>query len=218
MQTIGSQPALIDCSPTIVSKRMILNVSYDQAEILKNIATLHNGGRPFELDPTYSTGMFYDKFPQPKLRFDLNPQVEGVEQADARCLPLEDAKVSSMIFDPPFVISGEKPTGKITKRFSGFTSYQKLAEMYQGAIQEAYRVLRHKGLLVVKCQDTVAGGKNYQTTWKVCEWAQQVGFGWKDTFFLVNDRLLRDNRWQNQEHARKAVSLFLCFTKKGGTR
>lgn len=214
MQTIGSQPALIDCSPTIVQRRMILNAGYDQTEILRNISTLHNGGQPFELDPTYSTGMFYKKFPQPRLKFDLSPQMEGVEQADAQCLPLKDAKVSSMIFDPPFVISGGQ-NGVVHQRFSSFKTYGQLAEMYQGAIREAYRVLKHKGLLVVKCQDTVAGGKNYQTTWKVCEWAQQVGFGWKDTFFLVNDRLLRDNRWQNQEHARKAVSLFLCFTKKG---
>lgn len=214
MQTISSQPALFDCSPTIVQRRMILNVSYDQTEILYSIASLHNGGLPFELDPTYSTGQFYERFPKPRLRFDLAPQMEGVEQADARCLPLADEKVGSMILDPPFIVSGGKG-GVIHERFSSFKSYPLLEEMYRGAIQEGYRVLRRNGLLVVKCQDTVSGGRNHQTTKRVCDWAEEAGLVWKDTFYLINDRLTKDNRWKNQHHGRKAVSLFLCFLKKG---
>ena len=39
---------------------IIRNISYDQKEILYNIMTLHNGGKPFDCDITASSLKFYE--------------------------------------------------------------------------------------------------------------------------------------------------------------
>lgn len=55
------------------------SLSYDEVRILRGIMDLYNGGQPFDLDPTYSKGNFWKKLPAPRLKFDLDPQVDGVE-------------------------------------------------------------------------------------------------------------------------------------------
>ena len=89
-------------------KDVIKSISYNQHEILYNIMQLHNGGRPFDCDPTYSIGNFYGNFkiiktngeevtieiPQPKYKFDVCPQVEGVEKFEPfGKLPLDDNSI-----------------------------------------------------------------------------------------------------------------------------
>ena len=63
-----------------------------------------------DCDPTYSTGSFYKGtgIEPPNLRFDIKPQAEGVVEADARNLPLEEGFISCLVLDPPFLAT----TGK----------------------------------------------------------------------------------------------------------
>ncbi len=42
--------------------KVIKSISYDQHQILYNIMQMHNNGRPFDCDPTYSIGNFYGNF------------------------------------------------------------------------------------------------------------------------------------------------------------
>lgn len=217
---ISQQPFLFEYENQIPARNRewFLSVSYDQDEILRAISILHNGGKPFELDPTYSKGVFYRNFPEPRLKFDLAPQSEDVRQADCRALPVEDESVHSIMFDPPFVMSGdahkEDATGKIALRFMAFSSYTELAELYVPAIQEFHRVLKPNGLLVFKCQDSVGRQLQHLTHVDVVRWAQEIGFYAKDMFVLVRTNLLMDSRWLNQQHARKAHSYFLVFVKQ----
>lgn len=219
MQTIGSQTSFLEDVPTHVRKRMISSVSRDQIEILRNISALHNGGEPFECDPTYSEGVFYRTFPEPKFKFDLVPQREGVRQSDCRNLPLGDNSIQSILFDPPFVMSGdahrENPSGKIAQRFSGFRDYEELTNLYRPALKEFYRVLQMGGLLVFKCQDSVCKRKQYLSHVDVVKWAEEVGFYSKDLFILITNNVMTDPRWKNQQHARKLHSYFLVFVKRG---
>lgn len=60
---------------------LIKSISYNQDEIIKWILKLYCPDG-FELDPTYSKGNFYKNLPQPKLKYDLSPQVSGVKEAD----------------------------------------------------------------------------------------------------------------------------------------
>ena len=89
---------------------LIRNVAYDQSEIIRNILRLHVPDGKIDCDPTYSIGAFYrgTGIDPPALRFDIHPQVDGVVEADARHLPLEDGSISCMMFDPPFLAT----TGK----------------------------------------------------------------------------------------------------------
>lgn len=219
LQTL-QQPLLIGDFPCVAKRGWdwFTSVSYDQDEILRAISILHNDGKPFECDPTYSQGNFYRNFPQPRLKFDMFPQSPEVQQADCRALPLQNGSVQSIMFDPPFVMSGdahkENPTGKIATRFTSFANFDELVGLYVPALKEFYRVLELGGLLVFKCQDSVCGGRQYLTHANVISWAQERGFYVKDLFILVSPNLLMDNRWKNQHHARKAHSYFLVFIKQ----
>lgn len=200
------------------NREWFLSISYDQDEILRSISILHNDGRPFECDPTYSRGVFYRNFPEPRLKFDLAPQSPEVQQADCRALPLASGSVESIMFDPPFVMSGDahkvEATGKIALRFTAFSTFAELTDLYVPAIQEFYRILKPSGLLVFKCQDSVGRQRQHLTHVDVVGWAQDVGFYAKDMFVLVNTNVLMDPRWENQQHARKAHSYFLVFVKQ----
>src|SRR5688572_3845076 len=85
---------------------IIKSVGFSQTEIIKDILKLHCDGKDIDCDPTYSKGNFYkDGINQPRLKFDLFPQLEGIEQADCRNLPIENESVEVIMFDPPFLIS-----------------------------------------------------------------------------------------------------------------
>ena len=200
-----------------VSTSRVVSVCYSQDEILQSIMSLHNSEHPFECDPTFSTGRFYKHLPEPRFKYDLNVQVPGVEQADARHLPLADASVSSLIFDPPFVMKDPKRRnghlGVIESRFGGYGSASELYGFYQDALTEFWRVLAPSGLLVVKSQDTVSGGKQYWSHVEVYRMATALGFRMIDLFVLVARSLLWSPNMAHQQHARKAHSYFLCFRK-----
>lgn len=193
---------------------MVLSVSSDQDKILRDIMVLHNGGLPFELDPTYSKGVFYKNLPKPRYKFDLTPQSDEVQQADACDLPFEDGTIQSIMFDPPFLASHSNvDTGKIKKRFTSFKSIDALWEFYDEALQEFYRILAPGGLLVFKCQDTVSGGKNYFSHYVVEEYARRIGFVEVDLFILHSKTVMWSANMSRQCHARKTHSFVLCFRK-----
>ena len=118
---------------------LIRNVSYDQSEIIRNILRLHVPGEKIDCDPTYSIGAFYKGtgIEAPDLRFDIHPKAEGVVEADARHLPLEDGSISCMMFDPPFLATTGKSLteGKgnlINRRFGVFPNEQSLHIAFTG--------------------------------------------------------------------------------------
>jgi hypothetical protein len=195
--------------------QVISTVSGDQHEILKNIATLYCGGE-FDLDPTYSKGGFYQNgVPEPRLKFDLEPQTPDTEQADCRDLPLDSASVRSAVFDPPFVhaTGAESVMGQ---RFADQQSQHKLRALYHGGLVELYRVLKPNGVLVFKCQDIIESGKQVMNHCHVWQMATNLGFVDLDLFVLVAKNRLIGHNHHDQQHARKFHSYFCVFQK--GTR
>lgn len=100
---------------------LIKNIGYNQYEIIQNILKLYNEERPIECDITYSVGQFYKEntykndngetvtiqLQQPKYKFDLYPQTEDtIALVEDGAIPLSDNSVSSIMFDPPFIIRG----------------------------------------------------------------------------------------------------------------
>ena len=200
---------------------LVKNISYDQSEIIRNILSLHVPGGKIDCDPTFSIGGFYrgTGIEAPALRFDIVPQSEGVEQADARHLPLEDESISCMMFDPPFLATTGKSLreGKgniINRRFGVFSSADELFRFYRTALAEAHRVLKPDGILIFKCQDKVSSGKQYWGHAFVMNEAIKEGFYPLDLFILLaKTRLVADWQAKNQKHARKFASFFWVFKK-----
>ena len=193
---------------------LIETVSRNQTEILNNIIKLYCP-LGFDLDPTYSRGVFYKGVPQPKYKFDLYPQLKGVIEADCRHLPVKSQLANSVVFDPPFV-AGSRKDGKpgiIKERFGYYRNVPELWAFYRYAIKELYRVLKPNGILVFKCQDTIEGSKQFLSHFEIISYALTLGFYPLDLFVLLARSVLVSPNMLNQQHARKAHSYFLVFQK-----
>lgn len=195
---------------------MIKSISYNQAEIIKNIIELHCP-QGIELDCTYSKGNFYKNtgIDEPLEKFDLYPQTDDTLEANANNLPHLDSTVESIMFDPPFLAgyTKEKPSGIMGERFHGFRYVPDLWKWYDECLVEFHRVLEPKGVLIFKCQDTVSGGKQWWSHVHIINSAEKVGFYCKDLFVLTAENRIQGHNHQNQKHARKFHSYFLVFIK-----
>ena len=60
-----------------------------EARLLRALLDLFNGGAAVDVDCTFSLGPIWRGLPKPSRCFDLFPQVEGCERADARHMPVE---------------------------------------------------------------------------------------------------------------------------------
>lgn len=194
----------------------IATVSSNQHTILQAILDLYIASGRFDCDPTFSQGQFYrGEILLPHYRFDLQPITPGVEEADCRNLPLESASISSIVFDPPFIHAHGKES-EIGKRFSSYPTQHALRAMYLASLVEFYRVLKTKGVLVVKCQDIIESGKQVMNHCILWQMANGLGFVDLDLFILTADNRIVGHNHHAQQHARKHHAYFWVFEK--GTR
>ena len=189
-------------------------------EVIKSIMELYEIEQ-FDLDCTYSTGNFWKNLPGPKIKSDLLPKNDTIIKASSENLPFDDGSMKSIMYDPPFVVAGASYKGNkegssiIAKRFEGYTNYRELTENYYNTLKELYRVCEKGGLVVMKCQDTVSGGKNHFTHCLIMNMAMEIGFYPRDMFILHNKVRINSfgTKWTKQEHARKYHSYYWVFEK-----
>ena len=216
-------------------KSVIKNVGTNQHKILSDIIKLHNNGQGFELDPTYSKGKFYGEFsytndkgekesitiPQPKYKMDVYPINDDVVKIEEMGkFPLGDMSVKSCNVDLPFVVAKGPSMNKfkensniISNRFSAFSCKEDLIKTYYHFLKECYRVLSDNGILVLKCQRSINGGKTINTPEITWMFAESIGFDCIDSFFLVAKSRLISGKVKNQEHSRSYTSTFYVFKK-----
>ena len=195
-------------------KDIISTISYDQIEIIKNIISLHCP-QGIELDPTYSKGNFYKTIDQPLEKFDLYPQTDDTLTANANNLPHLDSVISSIMFDPPFIVgqTTKEMTGKMAVRFHGFRYIGDLWKWYSECLAEFHRILEGGGILVFKCQDTISSGKQHYSHVHIINEANRLGFKNIDLFVLLAKNRMIGHNHKIQKHARKFHSYFLVFKK-----
>ena len=200
---------------------IIKSISFEQAEIIKNILKLHVKNGIIDVDSTYSKGIFYKNngIQKPKYKFDISPQTNDTVKASADNLPLENESIDCLIFDPPFLATTGKSLTEgdgniINKRFGVFPSEVKLFEFYVRALKDTYRVLRQNGIMIFKCQDKISSSKQYISHCFVYNEAIKIGFYPKDLFILLaKNRIVADWQLKNQKNARKFHSYFWVFQK-----
>jgi phage anti-repressor protein len=203
--------------------KLVKSVYGSNFEVIKNVMHLYEIDQ-FDLDCTYSKGNFWKDLPQPKFKTDLYPINDTVIEANSENLPFDDGSMSSIMYDPPFVIVGSgmghknNKTGSsiIAKRFEGYGTYEDLTKNYFNTLKELYRLTKNEGYVVMKCQDTVSGGKQYFSHVMVMNMAQEIGFYPRDLFILTSNvrvNAFNGTKWTKQYHARKYHSYFIILQK-----
>lgn len=179
-------------------------------------------------DVTYGKGVFWRNVSSGLYSLLATDIATGV---DCRNLPYEDGSIDCVVLDPPYMegfyrseaIAGAAGYSPFRTRYAGgggilstVAKYQAaVLEMYIDSGQEASRVLRNNGILIVKCQDAVSANKQHLTHVDIISRYTQHGFYTRDLFVLVRHNKPAASRILKQAHARKNHSYFLVFVKKG---
>ena len=175
----------------LFGKKTIKSINFDEQELIRDILYLHCNNKSIDLDPTYSIGNFYKKgLKEPKYKFDINPQINGVKKSCSTNLPLDNDSLDVIMFDPPFMFEkrNRKNNNIMNKRFSMYENgFDELKKHYKGTLKEAYRILKKRGVMIFKCQD-FTDTKTTLTHCFVNQWANDVGFYVKDLFILLNGK------------------------------
>ena len=191
-----------------------LSVFEDDGKILIAIDDIFLKNKWFDLDCTYSKGIFYKKIRQPKIKSDLCPLFEDVIKSDCTKLEfIDNDSLNSIVFDPPFLFRNRKSKNKdkISARFTYFNSYEELQEMYRKSMNCIYDKLKKGGFLCFKCQD-MTDGKFYCTHNFIINYATSIGFVLKDIIIKKSKtKLQRDAKQQNC--VAKIHSYWLIFKK-----
>lgn len=203
---------------TSTKKFLISTISDNQHEILNNILRLHVKRKQFDCDLTYSVGVFYKHLPQPLLKYDEYPQMEGVLPLKA-AYDIEANKLHSIVIDLPFIIRNNKGGDsinacKIANRFNSFQTPQELYDANDSILSLAFDKLERRGLLIVKTMDVIFAGKQHWVANYVINKATELGFEMVDLFILIAKGKLIRSDGCIQHHARKFHSYFLIFQKR----
>ena len=175
-----SQPLLFPTSPTAGKRRVqggqattnvVLSAHHSgNADVFPRILWLHVPEGSTIADVTYGGGVFWRNVPKGKYHVKATDIADGV---DCRSLPYPDRSMDCVVLDPPYMEgfyrrkNGQKAGSGTHAAFREFYAngdespdgpkwHQAVADLYFKAGREAFRVLRNRGVLIVKCQDEVS--------------------------------------------------------------
>lgn len=175
-------------------------------------------------DVTYGKGVFWKNIPADRYTLLATDIQDGV---DCRDLPYADEEIDCVVLDPPYMHS---PGGTAHRSHTPFETYYRnngsggqtrrkyheaVLDLYLDGAREAYRVLRERGVFIVKCQDQVCSNRQRFTHVEIMEACGEMGFVAEDLFVVVRNNRPGVSRVVRQVHARKNHSYFLVFWKRG---
>ncbi len=177
-------------------------------------------------DVTYGRGAFWREVPEGRYEVLATDLETGT---DCRDLPYAPGSVDCVVLDPPYMHS---PGGRAYEGVEGFEKHYRnnqpngtgakyhdaVLALYAEAGAEAWRVLRERGVLIVKCQDEVCSNRQRLTHLEIAAGYQEQGFVVEDLFVVVRTNSPGVSRVVRQVHARKNHSYFLVAWKGKANR
>ncbi len=196
-------------------------------EIFPKILELHVAEGALIADVTYGKGVFWKRVPKGKYRVIGSDIATGT---DCRRLPYKSESLDCVVLDPPYMEGfyrrqADQKAGSGTyrafrdhyswgsERAQGPKWQAAVLHFYLQAGKEAHRVLKERGVFIVKCQDAVSANRQHLTHVQLVVEYQEMGFYAKDLFVLVRKNRPAVSRLKKQVHARKNHSYFLVFVK-----
>ncbi len=202
------------------------------AEVFPKILKLHVPLFSTVADVTYGKGVFWRNVPEGNYNVLATDLKTGV---DCRNLPYEKSSIDCVVLDPPYMEGllrensnhrggagthvsfreaySDNGKAKIQAKPTSGRWHAAVRNLYVSAGLEAYRVMRKKGILIVKCQDEVSANKQWLTHVEIITEYANMGFYAKDLFVVVRKNKPSVSRIIRQVHARKNHSYFLVFIK-----
>lgn len=169
-------------------------------------------------DVTYGKGVFWNDIDRSK--YDIHPSdIKTVPEHphDFTNLPYTNDDFDVVAFDPPYSHNPGKNNPFETQYKNRETTpgldHAGIINLYRKGMREALRILKSGGLLWVKCQDEIQGGKQRPSLIEIFNIATiELGMLYVDRFVVVNKNGL-PIRFKNQKHARKNDSYLWIFQK-----
>jgi len=204
------------------------------ADVFPHVLALHVPEGSLVADVTYGKGVFWRSVPKGKYQVRGSDISDGI---DCRHLPYERGSMDCVVLDPPYMegfFRKQKNQKAGSGTYNAFREYYSngdekaqgpkwhaaVLDLYLSAGREAHRVLRDRGVLIVKCQDEVSANHQNLTHVEIINEYEKTGFYTKDLFVVLRANRPGVSRLKKQVHARKNHSYFLVFVKipKGKTR
>lgn len=230
------QPSSKRKSPEGVSTTNLVFSAYvgTNAEVFPFILELHVPEGSVVADVTYGKGIFWKNVPSSRYRLYPTDIQTGV---DCHNLPYQEQTIDCVVLDPPYMeglyrrdgsqMAGSGTHAAFREAYSngeailedgGPKYHERVLDFYFKGGQEAYRVLKKYGVLIVKCQDEVSANQQRLTHVEIINRYEAMGFYTKDLFVIVRPNRPGVSRIKKQEHARKNHSYFLVFIKRAAKK
>lgn len=212
----------------VATNNLILSATQgSNKDIFPSILNLYVPTNSLVIDLTYGKGVFWKNVDIQNYRLiknDINKDRETNMHCDCRFIPFPNDYFDAVVFDPPYMHS---PGGTAHSNHQNFEEYYQnnktineilkyhdaVSDLYFRTGSEVSRILKNKGIFIVKCQDEVCANKQRLTHVEIINDFATKKFEAEDIFVLVRNGKPGISRMLKQRHARKNHSYFLVFRK-----
>ena len=203
---------------------LVLSAYVDgNADVFPSVLNLYVPDGQTVADVTFGKGVFWKNIPADRYNLLATDIKDGV---DCRELPYADASIDCVVLDPPYM---HTPGGTAHTSQPAFEDHYQnntggnntekkyhdaVVDLYERAGREAFRVLRERGVFIVKCQDEVCSNRQRFTHIEIIQAYQAIGFVAEDLFVVMRQNRPGVSSAVRQVHARKNHSYFLVLWKR----
>ena len=189
------------------------------AQLIAEIAPLWIDPTGLVLDVTYGRGLWWTVY-KPRFFKAHDMIVDGV---DFRHLPEMSNSVDTVAYDPPYISTGSRKTSTVPDFYERYglgniKGFKALINYNLAGLKEATRVVKYKGIILVKAIDWVESGKLHLGFDAMLHGGQNFGLELED-YFVHNSGTgpqptkNLDGSPRRQVHSRRAHSWLMVFRK-----
>ena len=170
------------------------------------------------IDLTYGKGTWWKRYrPTLLATNDIDDTTKAEYHDDFRATKWFDDNFDVVAFDPPYISPGGRETSTIADFNSRFgllstpRTVLGLREMNQDGLDEARRICKPGGIILVKCMNYINSGRYQPEVFVMWEAATAFGLQMVDQFIMI--RRPGPQSQKTQVHTRNNYSVLLIFQK-----